>query len=75
MNRKAKWICAPIDTEQAGIAFVRTFDATKAVKKATLSVSAIGLYAVLLHVTERLCIVVGIFAGGQDPLTLFQLIV
>ena len=49
MNRKAKWICAPIDTEQAGIAFVRTFDAQKAVKKATLSTSAIGLYAAYIN--------------------------
>ncbi|MBO7274725.1 MAG: alpha-L-rhamnosidase N-terminal domain-containing protein, partial [Clostridia bacterium] len=49
MNRKAKWICAPIDTEQAGIAFVRTFDAQKTVKKATLSTSAIGLYAAYIN--------------------------
>ena len=49
MNRKAKWICAPIDTEQAGTAFVRTFEAKKAIKKATLSVSAIGLYAAYIN--------------------------
>ena len=34
MNRRAKWICAPVDTEQAGIAFVRAFDANKAVSHA-----------------------------------------
>ena len=45
MNRRAKWICAPIDTEQAGTAFVRTFDTQKEIKKATLSISAIGLYS------------------------------
>ena len=49
MNRRAKWIMAPIDTEQAGIAFVRAFDAKKTVKKATLSVSAIGLYAAYIN--------------------------
>ena len=49
MNRRAKWITAPIDTEQAGIAFVRTFDTQKAIKKATLSVSAIGLYAAYIN--------------------------
>ena len=49
MNRRAKWIMAPIDTEQAGIAFVRAFGAKKAVKKATLSVSAIGLYAAYIN--------------------------
>ena len=49
MNRRAKWICAPMDTEQAGIAFVRAFDASKAVKKATLSVSAIGLYSAYIN--------------------------
>ena len=52
MNRKAKWICAPIDTEQAGIAFVRKFDAEKTIKKATLSVSAIGLYAAYINDTR-----------------------
>ena len=49
MNRRAKWIMAPIDTEQAGIAFVRAFDAKKTVKKASLSVSAIGLYAAYIN--------------------------
>ena len=49
MNRRAKWICAPIDTEQAGTAFVRTFDANKTVKKATLSLSAIGLYSAYIN--------------------------
>ena len=49
MNRRAKWISAPIDTEQAGIAFVRIFDTKKEVKKATLSVSAIGLYAAYIN--------------------------
>ena len=49
MNRRAKWICAPIDTEQAGIAFLRSFKAKKEIKKATLSVSAIGLYAAYIN--------------------------
>ncbi|MBE6566062.1 MAG: alfa-L-rhamnosidase [Ruminococcaceae bacterium] len=49
MNRRAKWIMAPIDTEQAGIAFVRAFGAKKTVKKASLSVSAIGLYAAYIN--------------------------
>ena len=49
MNRRAKWICAPIETQQAGIAFVRSFEANKTVKKATLSVSAIGLYAAYIN--------------------------
>ena len=49
MNRRAKWICAPIDTEQAGTAFVRTFEAKKEIKKATVSISAIGLYAAYIN--------------------------
>ena len=32
MNRRAKWICAPIDTKQAGIAFLRSFKAKKEIK-------------------------------------------
>lgn len=49
MNRRAKWICAPIDTKQAGIAFLRSFKAKKEIKKATLSASAIGLYAAYIN--------------------------
>ena len=49
MNRRAKWICAPIDTEQAGTAFVRTFKTDKTIKKATVSLSAIGLYAAYIN--------------------------
>ena len=33
MNRRAKWICAPIDTEQAGTAFVRSFEIKKEIMK------------------------------------------
>ena len=49
MNRRAKWICAPIDTEQAGTAFVRNFEIKKTIKKATLSTSAIGLYTAYIN--------------------------
>jgi len=51
MNKFASWISAPTDTGSAAISFIKRFSipVLKKVKKATLSVSSMGLYYLTLN--------------------------
>ena len=48
MNRQAKWICSPECTGMTPLTFHREIDIRKPLKKATLTVSALGVYAARL---------------------------
>lgn len=49
MNKNAKWIASPVDTGAAAVILQTSFKREKEIRKATLSVSAMGLYNAFLN--------------------------
>ena len=49
MKHTAKWITSPRDAGDAAVTYRRLFSPKKEIKKATLSASAIGVYALYLN--------------------------
>ena len=49
MMKQAKWIASPVDTGAAAVIFQTSFNTEKKLRKATLSVSAMGLYTAYLN--------------------------
>ena len=49
MKTMAEWITSPVDSKQAAYTFRKSFCPQKSVKKATLCVSAMGLYALYIN--------------------------
>ena len=49
MNKNAKWIASPVDTGAAAVILQTCFKREKEIRKATLSVSAMGLYNAFLN--------------------------
>ncbi|MBQ9797562.1 MAG: family 78 glycoside hydrolase catalytic domain [Clostridia bacterium] len=52
MNKNAKWIASPVDTGEAAVILQTSFQTEKKIRKATLSVSAMGLYTAYLNGTK-----------------------
>ncbi len=49
MIHNAKWIKSPVNDEEACYIFCKEFDADKSVKKATLEISAMGMYRAYIN--------------------------
>ncbi len=49
MNQNAKWIMSPVNTDKKPICFVRDIRLQKPIQKATLEVTAIGVYVAYLN--------------------------
>ncbi len=52
MNKNAKWIMSPVDTNLAAVNFVRELKLEKPLKKATLEVTAMGVYVAYINGTR-----------------------